>query len=53
MGVLLVRFLVALCLFTLACAFAGWVALVGILTTVVFCTYCMFLLVTVRPKEVK
>ncbi len=27
--------------------------LVAVLCTVVFCTYCMFLLVTVRPKEVK
>jgi hypothetical protein len=47
------RFLAPLCLFTLGCAFAGWVDLVGILCTVVFLTYCMFLLVTVRPKEEK
>lgn len=47
------RFLLALCAVTLGCAFAGWVDLVGILTTVVFCTYCMFLLVTVQPKEEK
>lgn len=45
------RFLGSLCLFTLGCAFAGWVDLVGILTTVAFCTYCMYLLVAVR-KEV-
>ena len=43
----------SLCLFTFGCAFAGWVDLVAILCTVVFCTYCMFLLVTVRPKEVE
>jgi len=47
------RFLIILCLFTLGCAFAGWVDLVAILCTVVFLSACMFLLVTVRPKEEK
>jgi len=47
------RFLFVLCAVTLACAFAGWVDLVAVLCTVVFCTCCMYLLVAVRPKEEK